>query len=275
MPNEHHLNDATHCALRENKMTAKTNRPAIRFQGFKDEWEEKRLGDITYYLKGFAFKAMSYRSDGIPIIRVSDLSENSIKNNTEKVFISFNEAKDYEIWEIHKNDILVTTVGSKPQLVESAVGRAIFINENNTGLLNQNLLILRNSDKNFENRFIYCQMKSKAYLNHIETIQRGNANQSNITVTDLGDFQFCIPKIKEQTTIAAFFRHLDELLARLQAQHSKTQQFKQAMLGKMFPVSGSLQPEIRLQGFSGDWVERKLGEICEKVIEKNQNRDNG
>ena len=107
----------------------KQQEPRLRFKGFTGEWEDKKLGELILYLKGFAFKTENYKDSGIRIIRGLDLSAHSIKNNTDSVFIAISEYTKYQDWEIQENDIIVTTVGSKPHLIDSAVGRAIFVDK--------------------------------------------------------------------------------------------------------------------------------------------------
>ncbi|HHE9998884.1 TPA: restriction endonuclease subunit S [Haemophilus influenzae] len=238
----------------------KQQEPRLRFQGFTGEWEDKKLGELILYLKGFAFKTENYKDSGIRIIRGLDLSAHSIKNNTDSVFIAISEYTKYQDWEIQENDIIITTVGSKPHLIDSAVGRAIFVDKEKIGLLNQNLLILRNIKKE-TNSFIYANLLTQKFYKYIETIQRGNANQSNITVNDLLDFSLFCPPHKEQTTIGNFFRRLDSQIAESRAVLEKSRQLKKAMLAKMFPANGEKIPKIRFKGFEGGGESRKLGEI--------------
>lgn len=198
------------------------------------EWTVSDLGKTTEYFKGFAFKSESYKEDGIRIIRVSDLDKDSIKYQNEAIFLDKNEAQNYLNWEVKKKDIIVTTVGSKPHLIDSAVGRPIFVKNDSEGLLNQNLLVLRPKNENIDAYFIFSQLLDKKYLTHIETIQRGNANQSNITVKDLQDFELSIPCLEEQTKIANFLSAIDQKLEKVAQQIEETKQWKKGLLQQMF-----------------------------------------
>src|SRR5690606_27215772 len=174
-----------------------------------------------------------------------------------------NNASAYENWIIKKDDIIITTVGSKPHLVDSAVGRPIYVKNNNEGLLNQNLLVLRPIDETVDSYFIYAQLLAKKYLTHIELIQRGNANQSNITVKDLQDFETYITSKKEQTKIAYFLSAVDEKISQLTQKHELRRQYKQGMMQKLF----SQQLRFKADDGSefGEWVEAKFGDIASKV----------
>ena len=208
--------------------------PKLRFKEFDSNWSLSSLGKMTTYFKGYAFKSESYKDSGIRVIRVSDLGRESIKTDNDSIYIEANNASAYENWIIKKDDIIITTVGSKPHLVDSAVGRPIYVKNNNEGLLNQNLLVLRPIDETVDSYFIYAQLLDKKYLTHIELIQRGNANQSNITVKDLQDFETYITSKKEQTKIASFLSNVDEKISQLTQKHALLSQYKQGMMQKLF-----------------------------------------
>src|SRR5690606_34197264 len=176
-----------------------------------------------------------------------------------------NNASAYENWIIKKDDIIITTVGSKPHLVDSAVGRPIYVKNNNEGLLNQNLLVLRPIDETVDSYFIYAQLLDKKYLTHIELIQRGNANQSNITVKDLQDYETYITSKKEQTKIASFLSAVDEKISQLTQKHQLLSQYKQGMMQKLF----SQQIRFKADDGSefGEWEETSLHTfLCESLI---------
>ena len=189
---------------------------------------------MAKYFKGYAFKSESYKATGIRIIRVSDLSKDSIKYDNEAIYLDENESLKHKSWAIHKGDIVITTVGSKPHLIESAVGRPIYIKKNNEGLLNQNLLVLRPIDESVEMYFIFSQLLSVKYLTHIETIQRGNANQSNITVKDLLEFKLFKASVDEQTKIANFLFAIDQKIEVVVQQIEQAKHWKKGLLQQMF-----------------------------------------
>lgn len=212
------------------------------------------------YFKGYAFKSKSYQESGIRIVRVSDLGRDKIKNHTNAIYLDKSEEETYKKWAIKTSDIIITTVGSKPHLIDSAVGRPIFIRNDKEGLLNQNLLILRPIDKHTDAYFIYSQLTDRKYLNHIENIQRGNANQSNITVKDLLKFNILKTKEKEQTKIATFLSAVDTKIDELIQKHELLTDYKKGMMQQLF------SQKLRFKADDGsdfeDWEETNLGEVC-------------
>ena len=207
--------------------------PELRFEGFSDDWEERKLGEITEYIKGFAFKSKDYKKSGYRIIRVSDLGKESIKNSNDSIFTSEEIAIQQKKYKIKQDEIIITTVGSKAEMKESAVGRPIIISESLGYLLNQNLVKIYGKE-NYSNYFIYSQLLQPRYSDYISMIQRGNANQANIAINDLWEFQILIPEIEEQQKIGSFFKHLDDTIALHQRKLDLLKKQKKGLLQKMF-----------------------------------------
>jgi len=244
--------------------------PKLRFPEFEGNWEKKKLGEVTDYVKGFAFKSEFYSNKGVRIIRVSDLSARSIKNDNDKIYIKVEKTKELNKYNINKGDIIITTVGSKPDLLESAVGRGIFVKNPNEGLLNQNLLKFNYSEK-VDNGFLFGYINSEKYISHIKEIKRGNANQSNITVVDLLKYEIFHPTIQEQTKIASFLTTVDDKSQTLKQKKTLLEQYKKGVMQKIF------SQEIRFKDDNGneypDWEEKKLGEVLVKNSKKNKNQE--
>jgi len=233
------------------------NVPKLRFPRFSGEWEEKKLNELVSYIKGYAFKSENYGLCGTRIIRVSDLNENGIKSDNEKVYIK--EDFDYQKYLINKNSIVITTVGSHPDMKESAVGRAIYISDKNIGLLNQNMLMIEEK-LNFNNKFLVSLFSKSRYNSFIKSIKRGNANQSNITVKELFAYRIYIPLKKEQEKIASFLSALDKKIEKLEEKIALQEKYKKAMMQKLF------SQEIRFKIDDGSdfpaWEEKKLKEVA-------------
>ena len=233
--------------------------PALRFREFTTHWIIKKLGEISTYTKGFAFKSDDYQESGTRIVRVSDLTASAIKQDNQMTFIDSSKSAKYAPCKINCGDIIITTVGSKPDLLESAVGRGILVTENGQGLLNQNLLKLNYSDK-INNGFLFRQINSERYIAHIKNIQRGNANQSNITLKDLFEFDVFITETEEQTKIANFLTAVDEKITQLTQKQDLLTKYKKGVMQQIF------SQELRFKDDDGqdfpEWEEKLLGQLC-------------
>ena len=216
--------------------------PRLRFPEFQTagEWEVKKLGQIAKYTKGFAFKSQDYKNAGVRIIRVSDLGADFIKPNNEKLYISSESEHEYARYKLTASEIIVTTVGSKPELVDSAVGRGIYVNSNNEGLLNQNLLKLEVLS-GVNSRFLFSHINTPEYQRFIASISRGNANQANIAVKDLMGFMIKAPRHAEQQRIADCLTSLDDLIAAQTQKLSTLKTHKKGLMQQLFPSPEEVQ----------------------------------
>jgi len=241
--------------------------PELRFPEFKSDWKKKNLLSITKYTKGFAFKSKDYKEEGIRIIRVSDLGVDTIKFNNTQLFIDPAKARNYQKYELIKGNIIITTVGSKPELKESAVGRGIYVNVDGLGLLNQNLLKFENIE-GVNNRFIFSYINTPRYTYFISSISRGNANQSNITVKELLQYRVFLPDLEEQQKIANFLTAIDQRITLLKHKKDALEQYKKGLMQKIF------NQEIRFKDEDGndypDWEEKRFSDVFDRVTRKNK-----
>jgi type I restriction enzyme S subunit len=215
-----------------------------------DDWDVQTFGDYVNYTKGFAFKSKDYKSDGIRIIRVSDTGYDTIKNENG-IYINEEDANKFKNWELHEGDLIFSTVGSKPPMYDSMVGKVLMISKKYEGsLLNQNAVKIRAKSLDIQSQmFLINQFRTKRYLQHIEMIYRGNANQASITLKELFEFKFPLPNNKiEQTAIANALSDMDALIAQTEKLIEKKKALKQGVMQEL------LKPK---EG----WVTKKLGEV--------------
>lgn len=177
------------------------------------DWDVKKLGNIITYKKGFAFKNEYYTESGRRIIRVSDTNADGIKKDG-KIFISEDLAKSYKDYELHKNDIVIQTVGSRPPMYDSMVGKAIKVDSEFEGtLLNQNAVLIRSKN----NDFLFKNLKIQRYINYISSLIRGNANQVSITLSDIFKYEIPLPPLLEQQKIAEVLTTWDKAIQNTEA----------------------------------------------------------
>ncbi|MDP3312319.1 restriction endonuclease subunit S [Lutibacter sp.] len=218
-----------------------------------EDWEIRTLGEITNYIKGFAFKSDIYTTEGVRIIRISDTTSNSIKEEGA-IYIDYDEASKYKKWELKLNDLVFTTVGSRPPMYDSMVGKVIKIEEKYKGaLLNQNAVIIRSKEFAYQ-EFIFNQFKVKRYLEFIETIVRGNANQVSITLDNLFKYQLIFPPLPEQQKIASILSTWDVAIDNCKAIIEELKVRNKGLTQKL------LSGKIRVKGFSENWKVKVMNE---------------
>ncbi|MEQ1733905.1 MAG: restriction endonuclease subunit S, partial [Bacteroidia bacterium] len=239
--------------------------PQLRFKEFSKEgkWTEKTLGEVSLYFKGFPFQSKDYTSTGRRIVRVSDMGFDYIKNETSAIYINEEKAEQFKKWELQKDDLIITTVGSKPPVYDSLVGRTIVVkSENENTLLNQNAVCIR-SNKKIEQGFLKVLFKRIEYVSFIKSIIRGNANQGSIALEDLFKYKFFQPNLKEQKKIASCLSSLDELITAHNQKLNALKDHKKGLMQNLFPQASKTVPNLRFKEFSkeGKWTEKTLGEV--------------
>lgn len=240
--------------------------PEIRFPGFTEDWEQRKLGDITESFSGgtpTAGKSEYYGGD-IPFIRSGEIS-----SELTELFITENGLNNSSAKMVEAGDILYALYGATSG--EVSISRI-------NGAINQAILAIRPT-KN-DNSYLIVQWLRKQKDTIISTYLQGG--QGNLSGSIVKDLVITLPQDKEeQNKIGAFFKQLDDTIALHQRKLDLLKETKKGFLQKMFPKNGAKVPEIRFPGFTGDWEQRKLndfisGDISDgDWIEKEHIKDEG
>ena len=152
-------------------------------------WKEVCLGDVISTKKGFAFKSSKYVPQGIPIVRVSDFTMDSISDDDLR-FYPQEEREQYKEFELREKDIIVQTVGSWQNNPASVVGKVVRVPHFlDRALLNQNAVkIIPN--KEIDRDYIFYRLRTDEFKGHILGEARGAANQASITLETIKSFRF-------------------------------------------------------------------------------------
>ena len=225
--------------------------PQLRFEGFTDDWEERKLGDYSENTFGGGTPKTGideYWTGDIPWIQSSDLKKEQLYNVQPSKFITDDAVKNSATKLVPKNSIaIVTRVG---------VGKlALLPFEYATS---QDFLSLSNLkvDKWFGIYSTYTMLQKE--LNNIQ-----GTSIKGITKPELLKKKMRTPSlIDEQSKIGTLFKQLDDIIALHQSKLDLLKEQKKGFLQKMFPKNGAKVPELRFEGFTDDWEERKLGDIA-------------
>ncbi|MFZ2761711.1 MAG: restriction endonuclease subunit S, partial [Streptococcus infantarius] len=223
--------------------------PNIRFKGFTDDWEQRKLSDI-YRDIGNAFVGTAtpyYVEEGHFYLESNNVKDGQINHNTE-VFINdeFYE-KQKDKW-LHTGDMVMVQSGH--------VGHAAVIPEELDCSAAHALIMFRNPKVKIEPYFLNYQYQTVKAKKKIENITTGNTIK-HILASEMQKFIVDVASYDEQEKIAGFFSHLDSLITLHQRKCEQTKELKKFMLQKMFPKKGEKNPEIRFPGFTDDWEQRK------------------
>ena len=236
----------------------KNELPKYRFDEFDENWLLVKISNIACQFKtgGTPSTKESIFWDGtIPWIQSSDLQKDKLFGVKPQKFISEEGLQNSSAKLIPKNSIaVVTRVG---------VGKLAIIDQDYA--TSQDFLSLSDlkGDTHFLVYSIYRMLQK-------ESTQLQGTSIKGITKEDLLSKKISLPRIEEQFTIGSLFRTLDDLLASYKDNLTNYQFLKVTMLSKMFPKAGQTVPEIRLDGFEGEWEVKRADEIFKSVSEKNR-----
>ena len=228
-------------------MTEKTVKPEIRFAGFTDAWEQRKLGEVVNVYDG-VHQTPDYKDSGIMFLSVENIGTlKSKKYISEEAF-----NRDYKVYP-QKGDILMTRIGDvgTPNVVETTEKMAFYVS----------LALLK--PINVDSYFLCDSILSPFFQNGLKERTLVTAIPQKINKDDIGKVSLFVPISKdEQRQIGAFFTNINNLITLHQRKYDKLTKVKKSMLEKMFPKNGATVPEIRFKGFSDAWEQRKLGEVC-------------
>ncbi|EMY5145454.1 restriction endonuclease subunit S [Escherichia coli] len=240
-------------------------------------WSESYLGEVVTYKKGYAFNSSLYAEEGIRIVRISDTTRDSIHSDNP-VFIAGGNVEGLEQYSLFENDIILSTVGSRPHLLDSMVGKAVKIPRSaHNSLLNQNLVKLIPKKTKITNEYLFSMLKTKEFIQFISNLVRGNANQVSITLADLFKYKFILPSLPEQKKIAQILSTWDKAISVTEKLLTNSQQQKKALMQQLLTgkkrlglPAGSYEFKITRYGsIPKDWDYPAIKEICTQVSEKN------
>nr|MCG4641351.1 restriction endonuclease subunit S [Bifidobacterium bifidum] len=221
-------------------MTEQAKVPAIRFAGFTDPWEQRKLGELSSeFQSGDFISAEKILASGpYPVYGGNGLRGYAKRYNHDGFYA------------------LIGRQGALCGNVNTAVGKAYFTEHA--------VAIKANSlhDTRFLVHLLRC-MDLGQYS--------GQSAQPGLAVGVLKEVETTVPSKVEQQAIGSFFSRLDDLITLHQRKYDKLVIFKKTMLEKMFPKDGESVPEIRFAGFTDPWEQRKLGEFSKKNTIKNAN----
>ncbi|WP_270218757.1 restriction endonuclease subunit S [Enterococcus lactis] len=222
--------------------------PEIRFPGFTEDWEERKLGDESDVRDG-THDSPKYYDKGYPLVTSKNLKDFGLDLSN----VSFISDEDFEVInkrsKVDIGDILFGMIGT--------IGNPVLVDRADFAIKNVALI---KEQKKILNSFLIQILKSPVFDKYIKNENAGGT-QKFLSLSKVRDFNFLCPNIDEQNCISAFFKKLDDTIALHQRKLDLLKETKKGFLQKMFPKNGAKVPEIRFPGFTEDWEQRKLGEL--------------
>ena len=246
------------------KMTEhKKLQPEIRFAGYTDAWEQRKLGEFVSSLRSGLSRMLDSEDIGLPVIRANNINNGyvDLENDIKYWYQIDPMGANTRNYLVAKDDILINFINSESRMGSAAIMRSI---PSRDTIYTTNILRLRLTS-DLDPYWFYIQTQSKLYLEYIKSISKVAVNQASFTTVEFKNFTFFCPSTKEQTQIGNFFKQLDDTIALHQGTLEKYQKLKVSYLEKMFPKENELYPELRFPNFTDAWEQRKLGDVVEII----------
>lgn len=228
--------------------------PELRFPGFTDDWEERKLGDLaTSFEYGLNASAKSF--DGThKYIRITDIDDSSRKFNSQSLTSPDIDLSSADNYKLKNGDILFARTGA-------SVGKSYIYADSDGLVYYAGFLIRARIKSGVDSNFVFQHTLTSSYENFIRvTSQR--SGQPGVNAKEYSTFEISVPSYEEQRKIGSFFKQLDDTITLHQRKIDLLKEQKKGYLQKMFPKNGAKVPELRFEGFADDWEDRKLGDIA-------------
>ena len=234
-------------------MTENRKAPKLRFKGFTDAWEQRKLGDVGTTYTGLSGKAKEDFGHGNgKFITYMNVFSNSVASSemTEPVEIDDRQNK------VISGDVLFTTSSETPEEVGMS---SVWLEKSENTYLNSFCFGYRPSIV-FEPYYLAYMFRSSSVRKKITFLAQG-ISRYNISKNKMMNIEIFVPTMSEQQQVGEYFRKLDHLITLHQRKLDRLKNIKKSMLDKMFPKDGEVVPEIRFKGFTDAWEQRKLYEV--------------
>ena len=235
--------------------------PKLRFPGFTEPWEQRKLGELMEVTSVKRIHQADWTDSGVRFLRARDIV--SSMNNEEidnPVFISEDKYEEYSriSGKVIEGDLLVTGVGT--------IGVPYLIKDDTTPLYfkDGNIIWFKNNNTLNGNYFYYCFQNSHIQ-NQIYSAS-GKGTVGTYTIENGKKTSISYPCLKEQIKIGNFLDTMTTMITLHQRKLEHLKLKKKSLLQKLFPKEGEVYPELRFPGFTDPWEQRKLGELADGVF---------
>lgn len=232
----------------------KSRKPKIRFKGFTDDWEQRKLGDIADIVGG-----------GTPSTGISEFWDGNIDwyapaEIANQIYLNSSQRKITEEGYNHSSAKMLP-VGTVLFTSRAGIGKTAILSQK--GCTNQGFQSIVPQKDELDSYFIFS--RTEELKQYGKTIGAGSTFVE-VSGKHMANMELMMPKtINEQKVIGQYFSNLDHLITLHQRKLEKLMNVKKSMLEKMFPKQGSVVPEIRFCGFTDAWEQRKLSDIYQNI----------
>ena len=235
-------------------MAEKSKKPAIRFAGFTEAWEQRKLGDMGSTFTGLSGKTKEDFGHGnAKFITYMNVFSNPIADLQMTEIVEIDSKQNC----VKSGDVFFTTSSETPD----EVGMSCVMSEDADNTYLNSFCFGYRPTKKFDLNYLAYVLRSKSFRKEMKFLAQG-ISRYNISKNKVMEVKIPVPTLDEQIKVGQYFSNLDNLITLHQRKYDKLVNVKKAMLEKMFPKDGSDVPEIRFKGFTEAWEQCKLIDIA-------------
>ncbi len=227
--------------------------PQLRFEGFTDDWEERKFKDNIVSIQTGTNLLGSAVNEGTPLIKMGNLQRGYFSFKKLEYLDSNSNVGSEDI--VNYGDFLFNTRNTLELVGKGATWTGI------SGKYAFNSNIARFKFDGIDTIFFNYLYNTQQVISQVHARAVGTTSVSAVYPRDLNSLLYYLPSIDEQQKIGSFFKQLDDTIALHQRKLDLLKEQKKAFLQKMFPKNGAKVPELRFAGFADDWEERKLSDL--------------
>ena len=233
-------------------MTEKSAKPQLRFAGFDDTWEQRKLGDVADLVGGGTPSTQN------PEYWDGDIDWYAPAEIANQIYVKTSQRKITEQGYDNSSAKLLPP-GTVLFTSRAGIGKTAILARK--GCTNQGFQSIVPHKNELDTYFIFSRTEE---LKRYGELVGAGSTFVEVSGKQMAAMDLMLPStIQEQQMIGVFFKQLDNLITLHQRKYDKLTNVKKSMLEKMFPKNGSNVPEIRFKGFSDAWEQRKLGDVCQ------------
>lgn len=229
------------------------NKPRIRFKGFTEDWEQRKLIDTAKTFIGLVTTMTeNYRDSGTLLIRNSDIKEGQFVFSEKPIHLDEEFAEKNKTRRLQIGDVVTVHTGD--------IGTSAVIQEKEAGAIGFATINTRTDKRILNPYFLSTYFNTEKHKYYANSVSTGDG-RSNYNIKDFNKLVISIPTLDEQEKISVLINNINTIITLHQRKLEKLKLAKKALLQKLFPKNGSQFPEIRFKGFTDAWEQRKLSEV--------------
>lgn len=241
-------------------MNTNKKTPKLRFKGFTDDWEQRKLNDFGIATGGTSIESEFVDGGTYKVINIGSYSEESVYNDQG---LRVNKTDKTKSRILNKYDL--TMILNDKTASGNIIGRVLLIDQDNTYVYNQRTERIEVDTKNFLPMFLYHMLNAPEQRKYIVKASQGNT-QIYVNWSTISNIDYMIPQLLlEQEKIANLFSLINKDITLHQRKLEKLKLNKSALLQKLFPQKGCTIPDVRFKGFTDAWEQREFSDIFAEV----------